>query len=425
MIPNLFPLLRYKLRLTIYPCYNKDMKNLNLKKFIWGVNNIGYQTEGNNHASNWHRWGSRGLVPDCGKANNYWNDFEKDHDLVQELGADALRISLEWSRIEPVEGKFDLEAIRHYREILIDLKKRNIKTAVGLWHWSVPMWFEEKYGLHHEEAPKIFLSYTQFVLDNLGDWIDILIIHNEPMVLVGMGYLRGEHPPFNKNLWRAWKVAKNFILIYKKVYRLTHRYSKNILVGSTHLVNHYYPISSKNSLNYFLEKLAIKISKYFRFDYLLKRIGEYQDFIGINYYRRSAIKFDYKILKFREIDNPHDPQGWKKFPAGIYDITREIYQTYKKPIIILENGKPIDCLLDDDNRVEFIREIIRYLDKARKDKVKLWGYFHYSLTDAYEWTGGYEYFFGLVQVDRKSLARTKRKSFYAYQEIIKKSNILN
>lgn len=405
------------------------MKNLNSKKFLWGVNNISYQTEGNNYASNWYRWGRRALVPESGRANNYWNDFESDHALVQELGAGAMRISLEWSRIEPIEGEFDVKAIDHYREILKDLKERNIKTVVGLWHWSVPMWFEEKYGLHHKDTPKIFLNYTRYVLDNLGDLIDILVVFNEPMVLVGMGYLRGEHPPFYRSVIKARKVAKNFILMHKQVYQLTHKHSKNILVGSAHLVNNYYPASPKNSLNYFLEKSALNISEWFRYRYLLNKINSYQDFIGINYYRQSGLKFNglfsEGIMGFKEADNPHNPEGWRAFPAGIYPVVKEIYQTYQKPIIILENGKPTDCILDDENRGEFIKKTVEQLEKIKKSEIDLRGYFHYSLTDAYEWTGGYDYFFGLVQINRQTLVRQKRKSFYVYQEIIKKSGKLD
>lgn len=405
------------------------MKKNSSKKFLWGVNNISYQTEGNNYASNWHRWGKRALVPESGRANNYWHDFKLDHGLAQELGVGAMRISLEWSRIEPMEGVFDAKAIKHYRDILKDLKERKIKTVVGLWHWSVPMWFEDKYGLHHKETPKLFLNYAKFVLDNLGDLIDVFIIFNEPMVLVGMGYLKGEHPPFYRSVIKARKVVKNFILMHNKVYHLTCKHSKNILVGSAHLVNNYYPASSKNSLNYFLEKLAINISKWFRYCYLLKKINLYQDFIGINYYRQSGLKFEGffsgGLAGFRETDNPHNPEGWKEFPSGIYAVSKEVYQEYKKPIIILENGKPTDCILDDKDRGEFIIKTMEQLEKIKKDKIDLQGYFYYSLTDAYEWTGGYDYFFGLVQVDRKNLVRTKRKSFYTYQEIIKKSDNLS
>lgn len=402
------------------------MKKLDSKKFIWGVNNIGYQIEGNNYTSNWHRWERRALVPESGRANNYWNEFKNDNILAQELGVGAMRISLEWSRIEPREGEFDVKVINHYRKILRDLKERKIKTVVGLWHWSVPAWFEERYGLHHRDTSEIFIKYTRYVLDNLGDLIDILIVLNEPMVLIGMGYIRGEHPPFNKSLWRALRVAKNFVLIHKKVYRLTHKYLKNILVGSAHLANDYYPASSKKSFNYFLEKLAIKLSEYFRFGYLLKRIEPCQDFIGINYYRRSGLKFNGLtggLAGFGQMDNPHDPNGWKEFPEGIYESSKKIYQDYKKPIIILENGKPTDCILDDYGRVEFIQKTVDQLEKIKKDKIDLRGYFHYSLTDAYEWTGGYNYFFGLAQIDRQSLARQKRQSFYAYQEIIKEDRL--
>lgn len=404
------------------------MKNINPNKFLWGVNNIGYQTEGYNYASNWYRWERRVLVPDSGQANNYWNEFKNDNILAQELGVEAMRISLEWSRIEPQEGEFDQEAILHYREILVDLRERKIKTVVGLWHWSVPMWFEEKYGLHHRNTAEIFIKYARYVLDNLGDLIDVLVVLNEPMVLVGMGYLKGDHPPFNKNLRRALRVVKNFILIQKKVYLLAHKKPKNILVGSAHLINYYFPVSKKKSLNYLLEKVAVKFSEYFRYQYLLNKTKRYHDFIGINYYRRSGLRFrgfGEGILGFVETDDPHNPNGWKEFPQGIYEVSKKIYQDYKKPIIILENGKPTDCILDDYERVEFIQKTAAQLDQIKKDKIDLRGYFHYSLTDAYEWTGGYDYFFGLVQIDRKSLLRAKRKSFYTYQEIIEKSNILS
>ncbi|MEF3692087.1 MAG: family 1 glycosylhydrolase [Candidatus Moraniibacteriota bacterium] len=402
------------------------MKNFKTKKFLWGVNNIGYQTEGNNYASNWHSWERRALVPISGRVNKYWDEFKNDNILAEELGVGAMRISLEWSRIEPREGEFDPEAILHYRKILIDLRERKIKAVVGLWHWSVPMWFEEKYGLHDKAMPKIFLSYSQYVLDNLGDLIDVFIVLNEPMVLVGMGYIRGEHPPFNKNLCRAWKTVKNFISIQKRVYRLAHKKSNNILVGSAHLINYYFPASEKNSLNYFLEKGAVKLSEYFRYLYLLNKTRRYQDFIGINYYRRSGLKFDFFRegvfdFKFKKRDNPHNPQGWRKFPRGIYYVCKNIYRKFKKPIIILENGKPTDCILDDCDRVEFIRKTVAQLEKIKKEKIDLRGYFHYSLTDAYEWTGGYDYFFGLVQIDRRTLARQKRKSFYTYQKIIKRN----
>lgn len=396
--------------------------------FIWGVNNIAHQTEGNNYDSNWYRWEKRGLVPASGRANDYWHNFREANFLLEDLGVDAFRLSLEWSRIEPIEGKFNQEAIDHYREILKDIKKRNIKIVVGLWHWSVPNWFEEKYGMHHPNSVKLFLNYVKYVLDNLTGEIDLVVILNEPMVFVGMGYLRGEHPPFYKSPSRAIRAINNLIKIEKKSYQIIKEKSKNILVGNAHLYNFYYPHSkNKFSFKYLLEKLATNISELFRVSYFLNKTKKYQDFIGINYYRKSAIKIGFSkktIVEFKNMDDPHNPQGWKEFASGIYAVLMRVTQKYRKPIFILENGKPTDLTLDDNERVEFISQNIEQVKRAVTNGADVRGYFHYSLLDSYEWTGGYDYFFGLVQINRKTLEKKKRKSYFAYKKIIEENIIV-
>ena len=117
------------------------------KDFLWGVATSSYQIEGGNSNSDWWEWEKAGKADnESGKACDYWNRYREYHDMLEELGVKVFRNSIEWSRIEPEEGKFSEEAIRHYREILQDLKNRNNKTQTTLWWWTSPIWFQKKYG---------------------------------------------------------------------------------------------------------------------------------------------------------------------------------------------------------------------------------------------------------------------------------------
>ncbi len=388
---------------------------INNKKFLWGVVNIGQQTEGSDGFSNWARWAERGLVPEIGEANNYWRDYKLDHKAVEELGCNAMRITIEWSRVKPEEEIFDKEAIGHYREILKDLKRRNISTVVGLWHWSVPMWFEEKYGMHHKKGPSLFLKFVKFVRDNIGDLIDYVVVFNEPLVYISTSYLTGSRPPFNKNYWRAWRVLRNLVKMHKQTYFSWKKKFPEAVIGSTYLWN--YDTGRDNS---FVQKSFLYGKYFFQNVYLIKSLQKYSDYIGVNYYTSNSFFFGKSggRFGFHGTNNWQSPTLWKQFPRGLYEVLLRVNK-FKKPLLILENGKPTNPGIGDINRQKFLEHSVSYVKKVMSEGVDVRGYFYYSLCDSYEWDSGYNFKFGLVEIDRTTGKRTKRKSFDVYGEIIK------
>ncbi len=404
----------------------KDKKNIrkNKKNFIWGVTQVGQQVEGGCCSNNWSTWARRGLVPKCGIANDYWNKFRKDHDLLEELNVSAYRISIDWGRIEVFEGQYEKEVITHYRSILLDIKNRNIKVVLGLWHYTVPDWLEQNYGMEDSRVVQKFLNFVKVVLDELGDLVDMVIVLNEPMVYIGTSFLLGERPPFKKNPLLAIKVLRNLINFHKLSYKLWKEKYNDIPVGTAHLWNDLGRVH-----NTFMEKIAVKVSQMFRVDYLIRKLDSTSDFLGINYYTSDKLKFDgfsnkkdNKFFAFCGTANWPDPDVWKVFPEGLYRVLLKS-KKYNKPIYVLENGKPTDLGSDDKNRQQFLIDTIGYVEKAIDEGVDVRGYFHYSLIDAYEWTSGYDFRFGLVEIDRKTLKRHKRNSFFVYKNIIKDSEL--
>jgi len=389
------------------------MKN---KKFLWGVVNIGQQTEGFDKFSNWARWAERGLVPEVGKANNYWYDFKLDHDIVEKIGCNSMRITLEWSRVEPEEGVFDKKVINHYQKILKDLKRRNISVVVGLWHWSVPMWFEEKYGMHHRRCPVLFLKFIKFVRDELGDLISHVVVFNEPMIYILTSYLRGSRPPFyKKSYWRAWRVLRNLIKMHKQTYLLWKKKFPEVSIGSTYLWS--YDTGRDNTV---IQKTVLWLRDFLQNNYLVPRLQKYSDYIGINYYTSNSFFISKKngCFGFHSTNDWQSPTLWKQFPEGLYYVLLRVSK-FNKPIFILENGKPTNPGVDDINRQKFLERSVYYMKKAIAKGVDVQGYFYYSLCDSYEWDSGYTFKFGLVEIDRITGERMRRKSCETYRNIIK------
>jgi len=396
------------------------MSNIFPKDFLWGAATSSYQTEGNNFNSDWWEWEQRGKTKDkSGIACDYWNRYKEDHKLLEELGCNSFRLSLEWSRIEPEEGKFSDEAIGHYREILQDLKNRNIKAQVTFWHWTSPIWFQKKYGFHKKSSVDIFVRYVEKITKELGDSIDIFLIINEPMVPLGMGYLVGLFPPGKKNPLSFWQALKNISKAYVESYKLIHSLKPDAMVGMTHLYN-WYDSGGYNIIG----GILYKISKWFRIASFNRRIKGYQDFFGLNYYRLGKInlkKWKSKKINFFIEEDEDNVMGWIAYPEGMYEVIKEAHNDYKIPIYITENGFPSDAGLDDYSRIEIIRNNLKCIKKAIDEGINVVGYNHWSLMDNYEWLYGFEPKFGLVEIDFKTLERKPRKSFYEYQTIIKNS----
>lgn len=392
------------------------------KNFLWGAATSSYQIEGGNSGSDWWEWEKAGKAEnESGKACDYWHLYQKDHDLLEQLGVNLFRLSIEWSRVEPEEGKFSEEAFSHYREIFKDLKKRGIKTQVTFWWWTSPIWFQKKYGWHKKGSVEAFAQYIEKATEELGDLIDMFTVYNEPMVPLGQGFLAGLFPPGFKNPFRFWRAVNHMAQAYRQSYEIIHRIKPDAQVGITYLYNWF----EADSLPF--GKLLEKLVKWFRIDLLGKKIKNYQDYFGLNYYRLGKIEFgkikfdpkNYNYFGFKVASDKNNAMEWVTYPEGIYKVIKEAQKEYGLPIYITENGTPNLGGLTDDDRIKFIQNHLKYIKKALDEGADVRGYNYWSLFDNLEWLYGYKPRFGLIEIDYQTLERKPRKSYYAYRDIIK------
>ena len=201
------------------------------KNFFWGASISSHQVEGGNK-NNWTEWEmknagiqvekasqryeewQRSEFPEMfekanyisGKAADHYNLYKEDIKILKKLNLNSFRFSLEWSRIEPEEGKFDKEAIKHYRRVLEELKKNDIEPFVTLWHWTSPLWLTGKGG----ESSKHFIFYFErFVQKITGEYKDLVkywMTINEPTLIMFESYLAGNRPPQKRNPFTAYQV---------------------------------------------------------------------------------------------------------------------------------------------------------------------------------------------------------------------------
>ncbi|MDX1535422.1 MAG: glycoside hydrolase family 1 protein [Candidatus Spechtbacterales bacterium] len=384
------------------------------KDFFWGTSTSAHQVEGGNNNNDWWRAEQEGSIPHkSGAACDSYNRYEEDFNLAQEMNNNAHRFSIEWSRIEPKEGRFDEKEIEHYRKVIHAVKKRGLEPFITLHHFTNPVWFSDKGGWKNLKAPEYFARYVEYLINHLGDEARFWITINEPIILTTMSYLKGKWPPHNKCLC-GLLAGVNMVRAHKKAYKAIKNYNNDLQIGVAKNNKFYeaYPGS-------FFSKIGKLIIDYLSNKWFLNRIDKHQDFVGLNYYSHNRVfvraSMPTSWLNYNENKITSD-FGWEIYPEGIYRATMQAWNKYKKPIYILENGV---ADAKDNLRSNFIREHLQWLHKAIEEGADVRGYFHWSLLDNFEWAEGFTMKFGLVEVDFETLERKPRESFYAYKKISK------
>jgi beta-glucosidase len=378
------------------------------KGFYWGAASASYQVEGNIYNTDWaYEAATTQRVPVADSGPDHWNRYKEDFDIAQSLGHNATRISIEWSRIEPQEGDFDIEAIRHYENVLREIKKRGMEPFVTLWHFTIPEWLYLKGGLENKDFPEYFEKYASYVMKNLSKHCSHWATINEPEVLISNGWVRGNWPPFKKvRFWSEMKVTNNVAKAHIKAYLAMKKIDLNSEVGI--VKDNIYFHANKNPFN---KITAYFVRKYWNFRFLNK-IKNHFDSIGLNYYFHKGLG-DKKNYKKNDM-------GWDIFPEGIFHTLVEL-KRYNKPVFVAEAGI---ADRDDIYRGQYIKDLVYWVHRAISSGVPVKGFMYWSLTDNFEWAKGYDQRFGLIEIDYETKERKIRNSAFVYKKICENNSLI-
>jgi beta-glucosidase len=396
------------------------------KGFLWGSATCAHQVEGNS-TNQWSVWetsqkrqtflSTNGYIKTYGadmftsrNACEHAERFEDDVKLMKELGHTCYRFSIEWAKIEPVQGEYDEIEVERYRSMLLLLEQHDIEPMVTLFHFTLPIWFSDMEGFEREENLQYALHYTEKIARELGGHITYWTVINELEPYALNSYLGGMWAPQKKSLWMHHKVRTNLIKYHKKSYDIIHKYHAKSEVGI-----------AKNNVCFddgtapWYQKPVLKFLDYLWNKRLLNSIKSQLDFIGINFY----FHFDFKQQIFAKPKEHCSDLKWKLRPECLEHILVDLNH-YDLPIYITENG-----IADQNDKLRgwWIHETCKAMDRAIARGVDLRGFMYWSLMDNFEWHEGYLARFGLLEMDFDTQVRTIRSSARFFADISRENGV--
>ena len=435
------------------------------KEFIFGVATASYQIEGAAYEdgrtpSIWDTFShTPGLVVngDTGDvACDHYHRYKEDVQLIADLGVDYYRFSVAWPRIFPRPGEYNPVGMEFYKNLLKELKSKNIKTAVTLYHWDLPQWCQDRGGWPNREVVDWFMEFAVKCFEELGDLADMWYTFNEPMCVAEVGYFHGGHAPGIRDVNQflpAWhNVALCHGLAVKK-YREMGFTAPIGIVMNTQQQTPYNPedpddvraadFGNKAFNGWYLDPVfngrypeeGIRAwgAKGGRFDFIqegdMEIISQPIDFIAINYYQEFYAHYlgeENGVIRYENIQTNglKTMMNWDITPQGLENVIRQIREYTDLPLLVAENGSawPDEVAEDggvhDQNRIDYLNSHLDVVKECNKKGLNVWGYFAWSLMDNFEWAEGYGPRFGLIHVDYKTLKRTPKDSYYVYRDRI-------
>ena len=387
------------------------------KDFTWGVATAGHQIEGNNPNCNRYKeeldlpLGEGSVFARSGLACNHYNMVEEDVNLIKELEYPAYRMSIEWSRIEPTEGHFDEEAIRHYLDEISLLKEKGIKVFLTIHHFTHPIWFDDLGGFSNLDNRKYFERFLNKVVPIYAPYVDNWNVLNEFNVYGDRGDTIRYHALGYHTIKQYSKApvstAHAFTMCHPK--RMYDPFDKALA-----------DYRDECEIEFFFHAIRTGevVSPQIADGYFDKDIKGTCDYWAINIYHRA-------IIDSRAVQTPKKRYKHSYLPLIDMEfyldefypetIVHQLSRLKDKPVMITENGV---AAKDDDWRIVYLTLYLSAISDAIEMGVDITGYLHWSLMDNFEWRS-YLPKFGLVDVDFETFKRTPKKSAYFYRDIIK------
>ncbi|AIQ31520.1 glycoside hydrolase family 1 [Paenibacillus sp. FSL P4-0081] len=404
--------------------------------FLFGASTAAHQVEGNNTNSDF--WLMEHLEvtsfkEPSGDAVDHYRLYREDIAMLAGFGLNAYRFSIEWARIEPEEGKFDEEAIEHYRDVLRTCKAFRITPIVTLHHFSSPAWLIREGGWESEKTPERFARYCGYVIRELGEMIPYACTINEANGAIGIAKIIkqfqsasstaqvGINIDFANRMKEYYMVLGNAFGIspqdvhpflaprterglqiifqaHEEARRTMKQIRPEILIGITLSLFDFQSVSGgEEHAEHALQEEFQQFLPYLKDD----------DFFGLQNYTREIYGPDGQLPVPEDAEKTQ--MGYEYYPQGLESVIRYVSKNLDMPIFVTENGVGTD---NDERRVAFIDQALKGVHACVSDGIPVKGYMHWSLLDNFEWQLGYSKTFGLVAVDRSTQKRIPKPSAY-------------
>lgn len=400
--------------------------------------------------------------------SDFYHRYQEDIALMKEYGHNSFRLSISWSRLIPGgTGEVNQEAVSFYNHVIDELIKQGIEPFVNLFHFDMPLELQEIGGWENRDVTDMYQQYAKTAFELFGDRVKKWFTFNEPIVPVEGGYLYNFHYPNIVDAKRAFQVAYHTIIAHAKAVKAFKELDiKDGKIGIILNLTPSYPRSDHPA-----DKKAAHIADlFFNRSFLdpavlghypkdlIQLLAEYShlphtkdgdaalikentiDLLGVNYYQPRRVKAK------EHLPNPHGPfmpdwffdnyempgrrmneyRGWEIYEKGIYDIMINLKDNYHNiDSFISENGMGVqneerfivDGQIQDDYRITFIRDHLKWLHQAMEEGCHARGYHLWTTMDNWSWANAYKNRYGFFSVNLETKERTPKKSAHWFKRI--------
>lgn len=456
--------------------------------FLWGASTSAYQVEGG--------WDAEGKGPsvqdtrtdrpegtsDYRVASDHYHRFEEDVALFAELGLKAYRFSIAWTRVVPDgDGPENAAGIAFYHRLIDALLARGIEPVVTMYHFDLPQALQEKGGWGSRATIDAFVRFAGILFREYGSKVRYWLTINEQnmMILHGdaMGFTSGNSENPQRDLYQQ---NHHMLVAQARAMALCHELLPQAKIGPAPNIVCVYPASSSPEdvlaaadFSAIRNWLYLDVAVHGRYNptawsYLVRRgiepvfaegdqsalAAARPDLIAFNYYFSNTVAAPSEdgediggsgdatlavgeVGVYRGVRNPHlktNAFGWEVDPVGFRATLREIYDRYRLPLLVTENGLGAYDTLEegdavhDDYRIEYLAEHIRQMQFAAGDGVDILGYCPWSAIDLVSTHQGIAKRYGFIYVDRdefdlKELRRLRKDSFFWYRDVIARNGV--
>ena len=415
-------------------------------------------------------------------AIDFYHRYKEDIALFAEMGFKTFRMSINWTRIFPNGDELEPneEGLKFYEDVFKELKKYNIEPLVTISHYEFPYGLTKKYdgrGWAEREVIDCYLRYCKAIFTRYKDLVKYWLTFNEINILArpfgsffGGGMLLDQKGgPINEikdNEEMRFQALHHQFIASAKAVKMGHEINSDFKIGCMIAYEAIYPYTCHPE-DVLLAQTKEEISNYFCGDVQVR--GEYPHFAA-RYFKEHNINIkiedgDLEILKEGTVDyytfsyymsgcesahpeeveniggnmtlglkNPYlkaSDWGWQVDPVGLRTVLNKIYARYNIPLMVVENGFGAvdqiesDGSINDDYRIDYLREHIEQMRESIEDGVDLIGYTTWGCIDLVSaGTGEMKKRYGFIYVDKNNdgtgnLDRYKKKSFYWYKNVIR------
>jgi beta-glucosidase len=436
------------------------------RDFAWGTATSAYQiegaaNEGGRGESIWDRFAHTNGKITTGEhgdvACDHYHRYADDIRLMREIGVNAYRFSISWSRVLPHgSGGVNKTGLDFYARVVDALLEAEITPFATLFHWDLPQALQVRGGFESRDIAGWFGDYAHLIATKLGDRLKHFITLNEPQVFALYGHITGEHAPGRTDFSAYARVAHHLGLAHGRGVEAIRAGCRDAQVGTTLQLVPMHPLNDSEADHAAAQRMDGFFNRFYLDSVLrgvypedtlallqplgipieegdMRVIAQPLDFVGLNNYTRVFVRAVPELPGLGAVvaedhrvrGASYTTMGWEVYPRGLYEWLTRLQREYDNPVVyVTENGGAFPDELThagrvhDDDRVDLLRGYIAAMHDAMQEGAKVRGYFVWSLLDNFEWTFGYAKRFGLVHVDFATQKRTLKDSARFYREVI-------